>query len=82
MNHLRKLGFHRLLANTFEVAQFAEWSVMGSRDIDGQTRKGEHTGDCESMEPAGAVRHRHAKRGAARELGAVRVNQIAADLKR
>jgi hypothetical protein len=36
------------------LAQFAEWSVMGSRDIDGQTREGEQSGECESMEPLGS----------------------------
>jgi hypothetical protein len=37
MNHLRKLGFRRLLANTFEVAQFAEWSPRERCDIDMQS---------------------------------------------
>ena len=32
--------------------QWSEWSVLGSRDIDGQTREGERAGAKESMESA------------------------------
>jgi hypothetical protein len=34
---------------TVALSEWSEWSVLGSRDIDGQTREGERAGAKESM---------------------------------
>jgi hypothetical protein len=34
-------------------SRVGQWSELGSRDIDGQTREGEQSGESESMEQAG-----------------------------
>jgi hypothetical protein len=34
-------------------SRVGQWSELGSRDMDGQTREGEQAGECESMEQAG-----------------------------